>query len=117
MKIENILVSFLFLLLTTVSLTTNAEPRSDNVVLPAYSQTKQIQIKEFTQKMKIAPTTRFGGVLTVGGSGLGFQCTGLHCSCNGDDDCNDMFTTNVCGDIAQCYEDSDGSVRCECLRI
>jgi hypothetical protein len=47
---------------------------------------------------------------------LGFTCSGLHCSCSGDDDCNDMFST-VCGDIASCTEDDSGGVVCECLRV
>jgi hypothetical protein len=114
MKIENILVSFLFLLLTTVSMNSTAEPTTYK---STYTQTKQVKISPASQQRKMAPVNRFGGVLTVVGGGLGFQCTGLHCSCNGDGDCNDMFSTNVCGDIAQCYEESDGSVRCECLRL
>ena len=69
------------------------------------------------QEMKLAPVNRFGVPTLVGSSSSGFQCTGLHCSCTGDVDCNDMFSTNVCGDIAQCYEESDGSVNCECLRL
>ena len=37
--------------------------------------------------------------------GLGFNCNPLLCSCTGDDDCNDMFTTDVCGPIAICIDD------------
>ena len=69
------------------------------------------------QEMKLAPVNRFGVPTLVGSSSSGFQCTGLHCSCDSDLDCNDMFSTNVCGDVAQCYEEKDGSVSCECLRI
>lgn len=47
-----------------------------------------------------------GGV--VGGArsvGMGFTCdAGGHCRCYGDDDCNYMFSTNVCdGKNASCY--------------
>lgn len=56
-------------------------------------------------------------IATRPGTGLGFTCSGLRCTCSGDDDCNDMFSTGLCGDVAQCYEDSNGGVRCECLRL
>jgi hypothetical protein len=47
--------------------------------------------------------------------GLGFSCGGLGCVCSGDVDCNDMFSTNVCGPNATCFE-SGGQVICVCLR-
>jgi hypothetical protein len=49
------------------------------------------------------------------GRGLGFSCGGLGCACNGDSDCNDMFSANVCGPNAVCFE-TGGSVVCVCLR-
>ena len=42
----------------------------------------------------------------------GFACGGFACTCSGDADCNDMFSTAVCGDIAQCVDDM-----CWCLRF
>ncbi len=48
--------------------------------------------------------------------GLGFSCGGVGCVCNGDDDCNDMFSTNVCGPNAACFV-SRGQVVCVCLRF
>jgi hypothetical protein len=48
---------------------------------------------------------------------LGYACDGPLCICEGDDDCNDMFTTAGCGDIAQCYSDGQGGVVCVCLTI
>jgi hypothetical protein len=46
---------------------------------------------------------------------LGFECTGPFCICTGDDDCNDLFTTDLCGD-AICFETDAGGVVCLCLR-
>lgn len=43
-----------------------------------------------------------------------FTCEGLACTCSGDDDCNDMFTSNVCGDLAYCDADTG---ECHCLRF
>jgi len=51
----------------------------------------------------------------LGGQGLGFNCGGLGCVCSGDADCNDMFSTNVCGPWAYCFE-SGGQVICVCSR-
>jgi hypothetical protein len=45
----------------------------------------------------------------------GFECSGPLCVCTGDDDCNDMFTTGLCGD-AICFETADGGVVCLCVR-
>ena len=42
---------------------------------------------------------------------LNFSCNGTLCICKGDTDCNDMFTTNVCGIHAICV----GSY-CYCAR-
>ena len=43
---------------------------------------------------------------------MNYSCQGMLCSCSGDDDCNDMFTSGGCGDIAQCDERG-----CWCLRF
>jgi hypothetical protein len=48
----------------------------------------------------------------AGGGGLNFSCQNLVCVCTGDQDCNDLFTSDLCGDIAICYPDG-----CVCLRI
>ncbi|HEV7779938.1 MAG TPA: hypothetical protein VGO58_01665 [Chitinophagaceae bacterium] len=40
-----------------------------------------------------------------------FQCSQKFCVCSGDADCNDMFTTNVCGPDAACFGNS-----CVCYR-
>jgi hypothetical protein len=47
-----------------------------------------------------------------GGGGLNYDCGDLACVCQGDDDCNDLFTSNKCGPIAVCYPDG-----CICIRL
>lgn len=60
----------------------------------------------------LAPPARFGA-LRINGAQRGqletaragrmdFACNGGYCVCRGDLDCNDMFTTNVCGPNAVC---------------
>jgi len=61
----------------------------------------------------ILPAARVGGASTgfFGGQTLGFSCGPWGCVCTGDDDCNDMFSTNACGPWAVCI----GNV-CYCRR-
>ena len=40
-----------------------------------------------------------------------FMCNLLYCVCRGDSDCNDMFSTNVCGPYAVCINGT-----CACSR-
>jgi hypothetical protein len=57
--------------------------------------------------------------LKVGGGGggtLGYTCSGLLCTCTGDDDCNDMFSDGLCGPISSCDESGPEPV-CRCLKI
>ena len=42
----------------------------------------------------------------------GFTCDGNQCDCRGDDDCNDMFGSGACGQIAVCTPEG-----CSCLRV
>jgi hypothetical protein len=55
----------------------------------------------------VRPIGGLGGRL---GGGFGFTCNPWFCSCTGDLDCNDMFTTSLCG-RAICIDDV-----CYCLR-
>lgn len=48
----------------------------------------------------------------TGGGSLGYSCEGLQCTCQGDVDCNDMFGSGKCGDIASCDDDTG---ICKCL--
>lgn len=57
-------------------------------------------------KVKSISLTSKAGLLKdkviVTGSATQFQCGPIFCMCTGDADCNDMFTTNVCGPSAIC---------------
>lgn len=48
----------------------------------------------------------------IGGPRTGFTCSGFACTCRGDQDCNDMYSTGLCGDVGVCDENG-----CWCLRI
>lgn len=65
----------------------------------------------------VAKTTR--GTCGTGGGGGGttakFTCEGLLCSCTGTVDCDDMFTTAGCGDVASC-DTSGPEDKCSCLK-
>jgi hypothetical protein len=54
-----------------------------------------------------------------GGGGLGYSCSGLVCTCTGDEDCNDMFGDGVCGDVASCDTTNPQQPICRCsiLRV
>ena len=47
---------------------------------------------------------RQGSIITIPTT-TQFQCSQRFCACSGDEDCNDMFTTNVCGPYAICFGD------------
>ncbi len=63
-----------------------------------------------------APTTTSEAALksTGGGPRLGYTCSGLMCTCTGDVDCNDMFGSGKCGDIASCDNSGPDPV-CKCM--
>ncbi len=48
------------------------------------------------------------------GGTMNFQCNMTSCTCRGDADCNNMFSSNVCGRSAVC--DTTSGVECSCLR-
>ena len=64
--------------------------------------------QQFHAMPQIRPTA-FAERFRAGG-GLGFSCNPYFCACTGDADCNDMFTTPLCG-AAICIDNS-----CFCLR-
>lgn len=56
----------------------------------------------------ISLTSKTGAVkdkVIISGGATQFQCGPGFCVCRGDGDCNDMFTTNVCGPNAICFGD------------
>jgi hypothetical protein len=56
-----------------------------------------------TAQALVSPAaTRFR--MGLGAQMLGFTCGGAGCICVGDADCNDMFSTNVCGPYAVCSD-------------
>ncbi len=54
-----------------------------------------------------APIPPRGGVMN-------FSCGVTSCTCHGDADCNNMFSSTVCGRPAVC--DTSSGVECSCLR-
>jgi hypothetical protein len=52
-----------------------------------------------------------GKPITIKPGTTAFQCSQNFCICYGDGDCNDMFTTNVCGPNAVCFGNN-----CVCYR-
>jgi hypothetical protein len=44
-----------------------------------------------------------------------YECSGLVCNCTGEADCNDMFGSGVCGDVAQCDNTTDPPT-CWCFK-
>ena len=58
------------------------------------------------QTLNISPVER-KTVLAASKGGLSFSCNGIYCACSGDLDCNDMFSHNVCGIRAICYDNVD----------
>ena len=58
------------------------------------------------------PMGKWGpNVLATGQQILEFSCVGGICWCSGDNDCNNMFVSNVCGDAAVCIDD-----KCYCAQ-
>jgi hypothetical protein len=53
------------------------------------------------------------GLGRTGGT-LQFDCSDpLKCTCTGDEDCNDLFSTGKCGDVASC---DTGEGKCWCFK-
>jgi hypothetical protein len=51
------------------------------------------------------------GLTRISGGPLNYNCSGILCTCTGDDDCNDMFTKEACS-IALCPDDG-----CWCINL
>jgi len=87
-----------------------------------------IENRDELAKMLSIPATRVEAI-TIGadaksrllgqltGATLGYICTEAACTCSGDADCNDMYST-VCNDPGtdgSCVETSGGRVTCTCV--
>jgi hypothetical protein len=71
---------------------------------PAYAATKSMsQLLVGKAPLTILPAQR-RAVLSANKGGVNFSCNGVFCGCRGDADCNDMFSTNVCGSRAVCID-------------
>ena len=72
--------------------------------------------KNISGNLRVAMTsdmrTQKLNLTRVGGGRLNYDCGDLACVCTGDDDCNDLFTSDKCGPIAVCYPDG-----CICIRF
>ena len=47
-------------------------------------------------------------------TGANYTCEGLLCYCEGNDNCTDMFTNAVCGDVPSCNT-TNGVTECSCF--
>jgi hypothetical protein len=68
------------------------------------------------QKFRFSDVPRLQGSRTPippRGGTMNFSCGVTSCTCRGDADCNNMFSSNVCGGSAVC---DTGSGECSCLR-
>lgn len=70
-----------------------------------------VQKGKITSYTLTSKTGQVKGTAVVKSGALEFACNRSFCSCAGDADCNDMFTTNVCGPNAVCFGDI-----CVCMR-
>jgi hypothetical protein len=69
---------------------------------------------EETERSADALSPQQGG----GSSGrLGFVCSGLFCTCTGDVDCNDMFSSGNCGPGPSVCDDTTSTPKCTCSRF
>ena len=69
------------------------------------------------QKSKFFNVPRLQGIRTPihpKGGTMNFSCGVTSCTCHGDADCNNMFSSKVCGQSAVC--DETHGVECSCLR-
>lgn len=78
--------------------------------------TDLVQKNDKSGRLMVGLASDFRGVkLNLGSPSISarYSCDGPKCKCTGDDDCNDMFSAGVCGDIASC---DNGNGTCECYK-
>jgi hypothetical protein len=101
------------LVLSTVSVLAAAgcavDPADDHAAAPAKAEKPTPAEEENISKTEAALISGGGG----GGSN-NFSCGALGCVCNGDYDCNNLFSSGACGSWpARCYERGPSSY-CVC---
>ncbi|MDB4936339.1 MAG: hypothetical protein JWP87_3311 [Labilithrix sp.] len=60
--------------------------------------------------------TSEGALISNGGLGYTPDCADGFCTCTGDVDCNDMFSSGVCGEKAICQINANDVPRCRCAQ-
>ena len=96
----------------------NSRPRA-LPFLKAGDQVSETQIEVLSAAIHIlAPRLHaLSQVRQVGSvGGLEFVCAGGYCACTGDVDCNDLFSTGLCGPDAVCITWGSGPATCFCKR-
>ena len=82
-----------------------------------------MKLPQFTAEASPGPTIgtyRSNAVFGRAGAGkvlpmLGYDCSSPpYCKCTGDDDCNNMFSSGVCGPDAICQINSANIPKCVC---
>jgi len=78
-----------------------------------------VAARRFSPASIVVPQLRRRGGAVAGtigsqviGGRLGFECSSTACTCQGDRDCNDLYSTGLCGDVGVC-----GETGCWCLRF
>jgi hypothetical protein len=82
-----------------------------------------MNLPHFNAQASLGPTMGiYGGNAVFGELGAGkvlpvllrYNCDSSYCTCTGDDDCNDMFSSDVCGPTAICQINSANIPKCRC---
>jgi len=77
------------------------------------------QCQEAKVRQHISATENLSCAAGNSGTGTGgtpdVDCGRLICTCHGDDDCNQLFSSGRCGEIARCEQTNGGGTTCACL--
>lgn len=86
-----------------------------NTFKKSYEKINPFEIKSVIPQISFAPRLSSTRSINTKVSGTSnFSCNGFQCQCRGDADCNDLFSTGLCGDIASC---DTGTGVCRCYRL
>ena len=96
---------------------------ADDPTAPPPSSDQSVQDRGLSMQTKPMQKSGFMNVpryqgprtpLPPKGGTMNFSCNMTSCTCRGDADCNNMFSSSVCGSSAVC--DTTSGVECSCLR-